>query len=108
MKDIFLDSSSALFAESKNINLYPFDKISTKEMIDKLIKTNDKNKNYIYKLTRGNPFYVYILCNSFGKNINIEIIKREYLRNLIESSSSLYNYFDYLFDNILNSKAQNF
>lgn len=103
MKDIFLDSSSALFSEAKNIKLYPFDRISSKQFIGKLIITSDKNKNYIYKLTRGNPFYIYILCNSLGKKINIDAIKKEYLRNLIEPTSSLYNYFDYLFENIINT-----
>jgi AAA+ ATPase superfamily predicted ATPase len=103
MNEIFFDSSSALFSEAKNIQLYPLDKISSKQLINKLIKTSDKNKNYIYKLIRGNPFYLYILCNSLGKEINIDVIKREYLRNLIESTSSLYNYFDYLFENLINS-----
>lgn len=103
MKEIFLDSSSALFLEAKNIQLYPFDRASSKRLIDKLIKTSDKNKNYIYKLTGGNPFYIYVLCNSLGREINIGSIKREYLRNLIESSSPLYNYFDYLFENLINA-----
>lgn len=103
MKEIFFDSSSALFSEAKNILLYPFDKVSSKQLIGKLIRTSDENKNYIHKLTNGNPFYIYILCNSLGKEITIDTIKREYLRNLIESTSSLYNYFDYLFENLLNS-----
>lgn len=103
MKEIFYDSSSALLTETQNISLYPFDKESSKQLINKLIKTDDKNKNYIYKLTGGNPFYIYVLCNSLDGEINIDNIKRAYLKNLVESGSPLYNYFDYLLENLLNA-----
>jgi len=103
MNEVFLDSSSALFLEAKNIQLYPFDRVSSKQLIGKLITTDDKNKNYIFNLSGGNPFYIFILCNSLGREIKMDAIKREYLRNLIESGSPLYNYFDYLFESLLNT-----
>ncbi|MBL7147866.1 MAG: winged helix-turn-helix transcriptional regulator, partial [Nanoarchaeota archaeon] len=105
MHDLISKSKSPLFQQFKEESIEYFDKISTRKLISKIIKTEIEVKDFIYFLVNGHPFYIVsiasrmkILNKLLNLKINKELAKIAFIIEALSKKGDIYKHCEYNYD----------
>jgi hypothetical protein len=98
---------SPLFAQFTRIAVEPFDRESTRELVDKLVTEPLENDLYplLHSLTGGHPFYITAVARRISYLVDVvqrpasaDVIKQAFLVETLSPGGHIYDFCQYIYD----------
>lgn len=110
MEELFFETDSPLFEHAEKLVLYPFDRLNTKKLCQKIMSLREEEYSLLHQFTFGHPFYVYRTMRRI--KLDFPDLKKRveyaFLLEVLNPQGLLYSYFNSLYQKLLGKKSSIF